>query len=448
MVVNAEHVGQFRLGTVVARATISLDPYTARVSIAAVKSYAIAGGHTTEFSGLPTVVGGVPVRLRALNISLQRPGFVVNPTSCQPLETESSLGGVVSALSPVAATAAPVTGFAVAHCGALAFSPHISATSATPTSRAAGASLIVNLDPVPGQANLKEVILTLPSQLVARLAQLQRACTGAQFAADPAGCPEASQVATGTLTTPLLPGTLTGAGYLVSHGGAFPDLDFVLEGDGVRLIEVGHTAIKQGITSVTFASLPDAPFTSFTAGLPLGPNALLAANASLCTRAVTAHSRELVLDHGVLTSVLHTTRRQVPLALAIPTTFIAQDGATTERPADVAVSGCSGKSAVSAASLFSPLVRVHGATASVTVAVPGSGRVTIAGTGVTPESKRAKGAGRVTVTVGVSAQAARTLRAKGHVTASVHVAFKPALASQSPLSAVTKVTFGRRPPAA
>ena len=64
--------------------------------------------------------------------------------------------------------------------------------------------------------------------------------------------------------TPLLPGKLQGPAIYVSHGGeAFPDLDLVMEANGVRVILVGHTKItKKGKTSVTtteFASSPDSP---------------------------------------------------------------------------------------------------------------------------------------------------------------------------------------------
>ncbi len=89
----------------------------------------------------------------------------------------------------------------------------------------------------------------------------------------------------------MLPGKLTGPAYLVSHGGAgFPDLDLVLRGDGVEVVLVGHTQIKAGIISSKFETLPDAPITSATVTLPVGPRSLLAANGNLCrTDAVCAH---------------------------------------------------------------------------------------------------------------------------------------------------------------
>jgi hypothetical protein len=64
-----------------------------------------------------------------------------------------------------------------------------------------------------------------------------------------------------TATTPALPVTLAGPAYFVSNGGeAFPDLIVVLQGDGVTVDLTGTTFIsKQGITSSTFATVPDVP---------------------------------------------------------------------------------------------------------------------------------------------------------------------------------------------
>ena len=110
----------------------------------------------------------------------------------------------------------------------------------------------------------------------------------------------------------MLPGKLSGPAYLVSHGGAaFPDLDLILEGDGVRVVLTGNTNIKKGITSSTFASIPDVPVSSFALNLPIGPHSALAANGSLCTR-----------------------------KLAMPTTIVAQNGKQVKQSTTISVSGC------------------------------------------------------------------------------------------------------------
>jgi len=66
----------------------------------------------------------------------------------------------------------------------------------------------------------------------------------------------------------VLPGALSGPVYLVAQGTAFPNLDVLLEGDGVHVILEGNTNIKSGITTSTFASIPDVPVSSFVLDLP------------------------------------------------------------------------------------------------------------------------------------------------------------------------------------
>ena len=86
----------------------------------------------------------------------------------------------------------------------------------------------------------------------------------------------------------MLPGQLKGSAYLVSHGGeAFPDLDIVLEGDGVTVVLTGNTKITGGITSTNFAAIPDVPVSSFVLTLPVGPHSALTVDGGLCAKALT-----------------------------------------------------------------------------------------------------------------------------------------------------------------
>jgi hypothetical protein len=333
----AENIGPFDFGTVTTRARIDIDPRSTRVSVTAT---------------VPTIVGGAPVRLRGLVVTIDRHGFLVNPTSCAQLATESTLTGTVALPPTPDATDQVGSAFRVSGCGAQTFKPAFRASTSAKTSRLNGASLQVSITRAAHQANLKEVAVTLPAQLVSRNSTLLKACTEAQARAGLLSCPAAARVGNATLVTPLLPAPLHGPGILVSHGGAaFPDLDFVLQGDGVTLVEESHTSVRHGVTSSTFSDLPDAQFTSFAATFPEGSDSLLSANGSLCTRRAPTVKRVAVRRHGHLVRIhghrVYRTRksfRNVPRTLLMPTRLVSQNGVTLAQSTPIAVSGCGGGS--------------------------------------------------------------------------------------------------------
>jgi hypothetical protein len=259
--------GPFNMGTDVTRATINVDPITARVIVTSV---------------LPRIFKGTPLRLRRINVAIEKQSFLFNPTNCGPLATESSVTGFVPG-STLSSTVNLSTAFQLGNCNALAFKPSFKATTSARTSKQHGASLETTIDMPSGGANVKSVKVQLPMELPSRLSTLNHACLQATFEANPYRCPSGSYVGGARANTPTLPGKLQGPAVFVSHGGAaFPDLDLVMEANGVRVILVGNTNIKKGVTTTTFASTPDVPVSSVTVNLPVGPHSALGAFGNFC----------------------------------------------------------------------------------------------------------------------------------------------------------------------
>jgi hypothetical protein len=287
--------GPLNLGTVVVRSAVNVDPHTAALTV------------TSE--PLPQILQGVPLHIRAVNVTMNREHFIFNPTNCDPESIDATLTSALGASVPVS------TRFQATNCTSLAFSPKFTVTTSGRTSRLNGASLDARIQVPAGtpQANFARVKVELPKALPSRLTTLQKACTAAVFEANPASCPPASLVGYAKATTPLLPVTLTGPAYFVSHGGEqFPSLIVVLQGYGVRVDLIGSTFIsKTGVTSSTFASIPDVPVNTFELYLPEGPYSALAANGNLCKQ-----------------------------KLRMGTELVAQDGATIHQNTPVGVTGC------------------------------------------------------------------------------------------------------------
>jgi hypothetical protein len=288
--------GPFNLGIDVTRATINVNQTTAQVIVTSV---------------IPRIFKGTPLRLRRISIAIEKQSFLFNPTNCSAFATESSVTGYIPG-SSTSSTVNLSSPFQVANCAALAFKPAFKAATGAKTSKANGASLETTINAVPGQANVKSVLVQLPKQLPSRLTTLQKACPQATFEANPLGCPSGSYVGGVRANTPTLPDKMKGPAVLVSHGGAaFPDLDLVLEADGVRVILVGNTDIKNGITKTNFASTPDVPVSSVTVNLPIGPHSALGAFGDLCAT-----------------------------PLAMPTTITGQNGKVIKQNTKINVTGC------------------------------------------------------------------------------------------------------------
>jgi hypothetical protein len=318
---------------VIVRAKIEVNPSTAALTV------------TTDPSGphaIPHFVDGIPVQIKKVNVLINRPSFIFNPTSCQSMKIEATIA------SDEGASSSAVVPFQVANCRNLAFTPSFKAQTSGKTSKADGTSLHVAIaypkGSLGGEANLHEVKVELPKQLPSRLSTLQKACTAKQFAANPAGCPADSIVGHAKAITPVLPVPLEGPAYFVSFGAAkFPELVLVLQGDGVTVDLHGETFIsKQGITSSTFHTVPDQPVGSFELTLPAGPYSALTNNGNLChvTNTVTVKKRVKVRRKGHTRTITRKVKKKLAGKLLMPTTMIAQNGAELHQSTVISVSGC------------------------------------------------------------------------------------------------------------
>jgi hypothetical protein len=240
-VVVPANAGPFHLGNIVVRAAIHIDPSTAAVTVVS--------------NPLPQMIDGVPLRVQTVNVTVgAERDFTFNATSCVQQSVDASIS---SAEATNANVSAP---YAATGCATLPFKPSFTASTEGTASKADGASLDVRIATHEGpgekageeEANIRKVDVQLPLELPSRLSTLEKACTEQQFAANPAGCPSGAVVGTAIVETPLLPGPLGGPAILVSHAGAsFPDLDVILQGDGVVIGLTGHTDIKRASPTAT-----------------------------------------------------------------------------------------------------------------------------------------------------------------------------------------------------
>ena len=78
--------GPYDYGIVVVRVALHVDPLTAQVSAAS--------------DTVPSIIGGVPIRMRSIQVNIDKPNFTINPTNCSPLLGRLARGSATRARSP------------------------------------------------------------------------------------------------------------------------------------------------------------------------------------------------------------------------------------------------------------------------------------------------------------------------------------------------------------
>jgi hypothetical protein len=289
---------------VVTRAKIEINPTTAQVTV-------------TTVGAIPRIIEGIPLEIQHINVTVNRPNFMLNPTSCEPMSVTGTIGGWEGASSLVSSP------FQVVTCASLKFQPTVAAATGAHASKADGASLSFKIaypkSAVGSQAWFREAKFDIPKQLPARLTTIHQACPQATFEAGPTNCPVHSKIGEAVVHTQVLPEPLKGPLYFVSYGNAkFPDVVMVLSGDNVNIRLTGETFIngKTGVTSATFPNTPDVPFENIEVTLPTGEYSEFGAN----------------LGQGKYDFCGQN--------LKMPTEFLGQNGAAIHEDTAIGISGC------------------------------------------------------------------------------------------------------------
>jgi hypothetical protein len=287
--IDSAKVGPFDLGTVVIRSAIRIDRQTAQVAIDSAGS-----------DPIPHILDGFPLRLRDIRIYIDRPQFMVNPTSCDRFSLVSTLTGAGASFAdpaddPSASSSAP---FQVTNCAALDFAPRISLALKGGHTRGDYPALRAVVRPRPGDANIGRATVTLSRKLFLAQEHLDTVCTQKQFAAH--ACPSGSIYGHASAVTPLLEEPLSGPVYLRSNGSerALPDLVAALSGRGIEIDLLGKIDSRKGGLRTRFDVIPDAPVTKFTIRLRGGDKGIIANATNTCADPQTAIARFIGQDNA------------------------------------------------------------------------------------------------------------------------------------------------------
>jgi hypothetical protein len=252
--------GPYDLGNVAVRTAISVDPITAQV--------------TASSDPLPQILEGIPLRVRSVRIDLDRPGFALNPTNCDPFTVESTVTGNEGG------SANPTAHFQAANCAGMSFGPKLSLKLQGSTKRRGHPAVRAVLQTKPGESNLSRVTVVMPKNELLDNSHIGTVCTRVQFAAD--ACPADSVYGTATAETPLLAQPLTGKVYLRAGTHQLPDLVADLRGQFNVEVSGRIDSVKGGGLRARFETIPDAPVTKFVLEMAGGKKGLLVNSGNLC----------------------------------------------------------------------------------------------------------------------------------------------------------------------
>ena len=236
--------GPYDYGVVVVRVALHIDPLTAQV--------------TAVSDTVPSIIGGVPIRMRSIQVNIDKPNFTINPTKCSPFSVDSQGIGDQGTITDFSSY------FQAVNCTRLPFKPSFTIRQLggrKGTHRAVNPRLQFDLRTRPGDANIKSLSVTLSSAFEIDQRHLGNICSEKELATTQ--CAGRTPIGKATTETPLLDQPLAGPVYAVSGSGGLPKLAFILNGQ-VNLVPRAETeTVKGGRLQTTVPVVPDAPIGHF-----------------------------------------------------------------------------------------------------------------------------------------------------------------------------------------
>jgi hypothetical protein len=268
--------GPYDYGVVVVRVALHVDSVNAQVSAVS--------------DTVPSIIGGIPIRMRSIQVNLDRDNFILNPTNCAPMSVDSQgIGdqGTVANFSSY---------FQAANCAELPFKPKMTLThKGGGKSRSQNPRLEFHLRTRPGDANVKTVTVTLSKAFQIDQRHLGNLCSEAELTKDK--CAGRQAIGAAIVHTPLLDKPLAGPAYAVSGKGGLPRLAFVLNGQ-VPLVPRGKSsATPNGALKTVIPTVPDAPIGDFRLTIFGGKQGYLVNTRRLCAQPVVS-SVEYIAQNG------------------------------------------------------------------------------------------------------------------------------------------------------
>jgi hypothetical protein len=254
--------GPYDYGTVVVRVALHIDPLDAHV---------VADSET-----VPSIIGGIPIRMRSIQVNIDKPNFMINPTNCSEFQTVSEgigdQGTAVAFSSP----------FIAVNCATLPFKPKMTIAQLggrKSTVRTKDPSLRFDLNTRPGDANIKSIAVTLPNALEIDQNHLGNLCARSEL--ETTHCAGRQPIGTAKTETPLLEKPLEGLAYAVSGYGGLPHVAFLLGGQVMVLPQGESKQTPRGLRTEV-PTVPDVPIGHFQLTLFGAKQGYLANTRSLC----------------------------------------------------------------------------------------------------------------------------------------------------------------------